>query len=112
MAACQAMEFLRPLKSTEPIEAIYSLVRSHVLPLETDRFLAPEIEKVYQLLKQNAIYDCVKPFMDNYKEKIKNVKKKISIAERPFSPTNFFSNTYVSQRPELEKNLFDNDEDN
>lgn len=30
LAACQAIEFLRPLKTTEPLEAVYSLVRSVV----------------------------------------------------------------------------------
>lgn len=75
LAALQALEFLRPLKSTEPIEAIYDLVREHVLPLDKDRFLAPEVEKVYQLLKQNAIYNTAKPYMDTYKRKIKTIKK-------------------------------------
>lgn len=28
LAACQAVEFLRPLKSTEPLEEVYDLVRS------------------------------------------------------------------------------------
>lgn len=99
LSSIQAMEFLRPLKSTQPIEAIYQLVREQVLPLESDRFLSPEIEKVYQLLKQNKIYNTVKPFIDNYKKKIKTIKKKISIAERPSSPTTFISQTYISQHP-------------
>ena len=30
LAACQAMEFLRPLKSTPPLEAVYKLVRTQV----------------------------------------------------------------------------------
>ena len=30
LAACQAIEFLRPLKTTAPLEAVYSLVRSVV----------------------------------------------------------------------------------
>ena len=30
LAACQALEFRRPLKSTEPLEAVYNLVRSVV----------------------------------------------------------------------------------
>lgn len=102
LAACQAMEFLRPLKSTEPIEAIYRLVREHVLPLDSDRFMAPEIEKVYQLLKQNAVYERVEPYIVNYKNKIRKINKKISIAERPSSPTTFFSNTYAQQHPELQ----------
>ncbi len=31
------MEFLRPLKTTEPLEQIYSLVRSVVAPYDRDR---------------------------------------------------------------------------
>ena len=30
LAACQGMEFLRPLKTTPPLEAVYELVRSKV----------------------------------------------------------------------------------
>ena len=30
LAACQGIEFLRPLTTTEPLEAVHSLVRSHV----------------------------------------------------------------------------------
>lgn len=30
LAACQGIEFLRPLKTTEPLEAVYSLVRKLV----------------------------------------------------------------------------------
>lgn len=28
LAACQAIEFLRPLRSTEPLEEVYKLVRT------------------------------------------------------------------------------------
>jgi histidine ammonia-lyase len=30
LAACQAIEFLRPLRSTEPLESVYDLVRTLV----------------------------------------------------------------------------------
>lgn len=30
LAACQAIEFLRPLRTTKPLEAVYSLVRTLV----------------------------------------------------------------------------------
>lgn len=30
LAACQAIEFLRPLKTTRPLEQVYSVVRSVV----------------------------------------------------------------------------------
>ena len=29
MAACQGIEFARPLQTTEPLEAVYNLVRQH-----------------------------------------------------------------------------------
>jgi len=30
LAACQAMEFLRPLTTTAPLEAVYQLVRAKI----------------------------------------------------------------------------------
>ncbi len=30
LAACQAIEFLRPLRTTKPLESVYSLVRTLV----------------------------------------------------------------------------------
>ncbi len=37
LAVCQAIEFLRPLKSTKPIEAVHALVRSVVPKWDQDR---------------------------------------------------------------------------
>lgn len=52
LAACQGIEFLRPLKTTEPLEAVYSLVRKVVKPWEKDRYMAPDIEAVLELVKE------------------------------------------------------------
>lgn len=52
LAACQGIEFLRPLKTTEPLEAVYSLVRKLVKPWEKDRYMAPDIEAVLELVKE------------------------------------------------------------
>ena len=60
------MEFLRPLKSTRPIEAIHSLVRSAASEWDKDRFMAPDIDAVTELLTKNLIWKTAKPFMDNY----------------------------------------------
>ncbi|XP_028398085.1 histidine ammonia-lyase-like isoform X1 [Dendronephthya gigantea] len=66
LAACQAMEFLRPLTSTEPLEAVHALVRSHVRPWDRDRVMAPEIDKVTELLRSEKVWEVVSPFIDSY----------------------------------------------
>ncbi|PNJ83369.1 HAL isoform 11, partial [Pongo abelii] len=50
LAACQGIEFLRPLKTTTPLEKVYDLVRSVVRPWIKDRFMAPDIEAAHRLL--------------------------------------------------------------
>ena len=46
LAAAQAIEFHRPLRSSAPIEAAHALVRSTVLPWHEDRVMAPDIAAV------------------------------------------------------------------
>lgn len=60
LAACQAIEFLRPLKTTVPLEEVYRTVRAVVRPWDKDRFMAPDIEAATQLLKDGKIWNCVK----------------------------------------------------
>uniref|UniRef100_A0A8C8CMZ0 Histidine ammonia-lyase n=1 Tax=Oncorhynchus tshawytscha TaxID=74940 RepID=A0A8C8CMZ0_ONCTS len=50
LAACQGIEFLRPLRTTTPLEKVYDLVRSVVKPWIKDRFMSPDIEAVHRLL--------------------------------------------------------------
>uniref|UniRef100_A0A0K0EIS8 Histidine ammonia-lyase n=1 Tax=Strongyloides stercoralis TaxID=6248 RepID=A0A0K0EIS8_STRER len=59
LAACQAMEFLKPLKSTEPLQKIYDLVRTVSPPLKNDRYMYPEIQHVIKLIRENKIYEAV-----------------------------------------------------
>ncbi|RXM35863.1 Histidine ammonia-lyase [Acipenser ruthenus] len=57
LAACQGIEFLRPLRTTTPLEKVYDLVRSVAKPWIKDRFMAPDIEAVHKLLlDQKASY--------------------------------------------------------
>lgn len=65
LAACQAIEFLRPLKTTVPLEEVYRVVRSVVGPWDRDRFMAPDIDAVTQLLQEGKIWDCVKGIYKN-----------------------------------------------
>ncbi|KAL3106992.1 hypothetical protein niasHT_019388 [Heterodera trifolii] len=59
MAACQGMEFLKPLKSTDALQKVYDLVRSVSPALEQDRFMQPEIQKVIGLVRANRVWQVV-----------------------------------------------------
>jgi histidine ammonia-lyase len=58
IAACQALEFLKPLESSPPLAAVYRLVRERVRPFDRDRYLAPEIEAVAELVREGAIVEA------------------------------------------------------
>ena len=60
LAACQAIEFLRPLKTTVPLEEVYRAVRAVARPWDKDRYMAPDIEAVTQLLQDGKIWASVK----------------------------------------------------
>jgi len=46
LAAAQGVDFRRPLKSTEKLEAAYTTIRAHVPFYDHDRYFSPDIEKV------------------------------------------------------------------
>ncbi|NXV73490.1 HUTH lyase, partial [Atlantisia rogersi] len=85
LAACQGIEFLRPLRTTTPLEKVYDLVRSVVRPWMKDRFMAPDIEAAHRLLveqKARAVWEVAKPYIEKYRRE--------HIPEsRPISPTAF-----------------------
>ncbi len=55
----QALEFLRPLKTSKPLEAAHKLVRQHVLPINKDRAFHKDIENLYELLRSNDVLNIV-----------------------------------------------------
>jgi histidine ammonia-lyase len=55
----QALEFLKPLQSSKPLNAVYKLVRKHVQPIEDDRILHKDIENLNKLIHLHEIVDCV-----------------------------------------------------
>uniref|UniRef100_A0AC35UFN6 Histidine ammonia-lyase n=1 Tax=Rhabditophanes sp. KR3021 TaxID=114890 RepID=A0AC35UFN6_9BILA len=69
LAACQAMEFLRPLKSTKPLEDVYNLVRTVCAPLGNDRYMYPEIQAIIQLVRENKVYEVVGEYLKSVKAK-------------------------------------------
>ncbi|NXN07871.1 HUTH lyase, partial [Indicator maculatus] len=102
LAACQGIEFLRPLRTTTPLEKVYDLVRSVVRPWMKDRFMAPDIEAAHRLLvEQKAIFclvsiplsllihflvwqvwEVAKPYIEKY-------RREQHPESRPISPTAF-----------------------
>ena len=61
MCACQALEFSRPLKTTEPLERLHDLVRSKVPKLDGDRYLEPDIRAISKLVRDQDIVRAVMP---------------------------------------------------
>jgi len=91
LAACQAIEFLRPLKTTMPLEEVYKVVRSVVRPWDKDRYMSPDIVAVNNLLKEDKIWNAVKHHMESY-------HTSQSIETRVFSPSTY---TVGAQRPKV-----------
>eukprot|EP01114_Cavostelium_apophysatum_P005338 TRINITY_DN1619_c0_g1_i1.p1 TRINITY_DN1619_c0_g1~~TRINITY_DN1619_c0_g1_i1.p1 ORF type:complete len:526 (+),score=114.68 TRINITY_DN1619_c0_g1_i1:180-1757(+) len=63
LAACQAIDFMRPLKSTKVLEAVHEVVRSAASFLESDRVIQQDIESVRDLIVKGRIADAVRPFL-------------------------------------------------
>uniref|UniRef100_A0A8C1KMH2 Histidine ammonia-lyase n=2 Tax=Cyprinus carpio TaxID=7962 RepID=A0A8C1KMH2_CYPCA len=66
LAACQGIEFLRPLRTTTPLEKVYDLVRATVKPWIKDRFMAPDIEAVHRLLVDQKVWNIAGPYIEKY----------------------------------------------
>lgn len=57
LAACQGIDLLRPLKSSQTLEQIHHLIRDHVPFYDQDRYFAPDMEKI-KLLVQSGKISC------------------------------------------------------
>jgi histidine ammonia-lyase len=55
LAACEALEFRRPLRSSAALEAVHALVRTRVEAHGQDRPLSPEIEALAALVRSGAV---------------------------------------------------------
>jgi histidine ammonia-lyase len=57
LAATQGIEFHSPLKTSPLLESVIDKIRAQVAPYDTDRFFAPDIEKVRILIKEGHLLD-------------------------------------------------------
>ncbi|MED5619636.1 histidine ammonia-lyase [Ideonella sp. BN130291] len=55
LASAQAIEFLRPLKSSAALEDAHALLRTQCAPMMQDRYLAPEIERATALVLDGSL---------------------------------------------------------
>ncbi|KAE8881307.1 hypothetical protein PF010_g30566 [Phytophthora fragariae] len=68
LAACQALNLLRPLRTTEALETVHALVRTRVPKFDKDRVMKLEIDVVLELVRSGAICDTVAPFLSKLHE--------------------------------------------
>jgi len=92
LAACQAIEFLRPLKTTQPLEEVCKVVRSVVAPWDKDRYMSPDIQSATKILKEEKVWNAVKLHMEQY-------HSRQDIETRVFSPSTF---TIGEARPHVD----------
>lgn len=64
LAACQALDLSRPLKTTPRLEAVYDLVRSHVKPWDGDRYMAPDLDVAVNLIRTGQVMQAASPTGD------------------------------------------------
>jgi histidine ammonia-lyase len=55
LAACQGIEFRRPLASSQALEAVHAQVRSEVPRYDEDRYLAPEMQAMEALIERGGL---------------------------------------------------------
>ena len=55
LAACQGIDFRRPLKTSNILEKVHQVIRKHISFYAHDRFFAPDIENIKSLVQSKAI---------------------------------------------------------
>ncbi len=62
LCAAQALEFLKPLAPGVGVAAGHDLIRRHVAPLEGDRVLGDDIERLRGLIAEGVFREVVLRF--------------------------------------------------
>ena len=64
LAAAQGVEFLRPLQSSPPLEAVHALLRERCPAMMQDRYLAPDIEAASALVADGSLARILRTLPD------------------------------------------------
>jgi histidine ammonia-lyase len=64
LAAAQGVDFLRPLRSSAPLEAAHALLRSCCPTMAVDRTIAPDIEAANALVREGALGEILRALTD------------------------------------------------
>jgi histidine ammonia-lyase len=67
LTACQAIEFRRPLKSSELLEFAHDYLRQFVSFAEEDRIFADDIEKIKSIIADFSFVEKVNEFAESKK---------------------------------------------
>ncbi|MCP4275436.1 MAG: aromatic amino acid lyase, partial [Gammaproteobacteria bacterium] len=57
LAACQGLDFRKPLQTSERLQSLMQLLRNDVPFYDKDRYFAPDIEAAKQLIKRHDLMD-------------------------------------------------------
>ncbi len=60
LAACQGIDFRRPLKTSPRLEKVFELVREQVAFYDKDRYLAPDIEAAKKIVRSGILNSTVR----------------------------------------------------
>ena len=61
LAACQALDFRQPMKTSKPLEAAKARVRDVVSFYDRDRYFAPDIRKVKEIIQSGSFNEFLGP---------------------------------------------------
>lgn len=64
MAAAEGIDFRRPLRSSAPLEAVHTLIRSRVPHVSEDRVLYPDIETVSAMVRDGRVAQAAHAALD------------------------------------------------
>ncbi len=59
LAACQGLEFLKPLKPAKALIPVYERIREEIAPWDKDRYMADDIEKSKKIINSGELIDIV-----------------------------------------------------
>ena len=55
LAACQGIDFRKPLKTSSPLEKVHQLIRDHVPFYAEDRYFAPDISAIKNVVTSGVL---------------------------------------------------------